>query len=136
MCLPCNKKIYIFLDIFLCKEHVDSYIFKFDKQITLSFTGDCEVSPNILNRRFSDDLHELSAICLFWNAYDRPCAYEIPTHPIFKTLKKTLPLPELLKPAMPLSDRVGYDTGKENYYFSLRICYKQSINFLRVHRPF
>lgn len=86
--------------------------------VWIFFKGDGEISPNILNRRFSDDLHELSAICLFRDAYERPCASEVLTHPLFKTLKKTLPLPELLKPAMPLSDRVGYDTGKDNMFLS------------------
>ncbi|KAJ8963083.1 hypothetical protein NQ318_018547 [Aromia moschata] len=73
-------------------------------------TGDCEVSNNVMNRRFSEYLHELAGLCLHREAYDRPTAGQLLTHPIFKTHKKTLPLPELLKPALPLSDRVAYDT--------------------------
>ncbi|CAH1970795.1 unnamed protein product [Acanthoscelides obtectus] len=72
--------------------------------------GDCEISTNILNRRFSDDLHEITNLCLHREAYDRPTAGQLLTHPIFKNNKRLLPLPELLKPALPLSDRVGYDT--------------------------
>ncbi|KAG5894778.1 hypothetical protein JTB14_005214 [Gonioctena quinquepunctata] len=78
--------------------------------------GDYEISTNILNRRFSDDLHELAGLCLNREIYERPSSNQLLTHPIFKTIKKSLPLPELLKPALPLSDRVGYDTDDmENF---------------------
>ncbi|KAJ8947933.1 hypothetical protein NQ314_008526 [Rhamnusium bicolor] len=74
-------------------------------------SGDCEVSNNVVNRRFSEDLHELAGLCLHREAYDRPTAGQLLTHPVFKTHKKSLTLPELLRPALPLSDRVAYDTG-------------------------
>ncbi|XP_023025936.1 ste20-like kinase [Leptinotarsa decemlineata] len=80
------------------------------KEENLDSGGDCEMSTNVLNRRFSDDLHELTGQCLNRDMYDRPSASQLLAHPIFKTIKKSLPLPELLKPALPLNDRVGYDT--------------------------
>lgn len=79
---------------------------------SIHFVGDYDVSTSVVNRRFSEDLHELAGLCLHRESYDRPTTGQLLTHPIFKTLKKALPLPELLKPALPLSDRVGYDTGK------------------------
>lgn len=75
-------------------------------------SGDYDVSTNVVNRRFSEDLHELAGLCLHRECYDRPTVGQLLTHPIFKILKKLLPLPELLKPALPLSDRVGYDTDE------------------------
>lgn len=80
--------------------------------VSVNIAGDYDVPTNVVNRRFSEDLHELASLCLHRESYDRPTACQLLTHPIFKTLKKALPLPELLKPALPLSDRVGYDTGR------------------------
>ncbi|XP_057665429.1 STE20-related kinase adapter protein alpha isoform X1 [Diorhabda carinulata] len=78
--------------------------------------GDMEISQNILNRRFSDNLHELVALCFMWDVTERPSATQLLNHPIFKTVRRAPPLPELLKPALPLSDRVGIDTDEiENF---------------------
>lgn len=82
----------------------------------ISIIGDNDISINILNRRFSQDLHEIVSLCFMWDVDDRPSAAQLLTHPIFKTVRKALPLPELLRPALPLSDRVGYDTEEmENF---------------------
>ncbi|CAH1169904.1 unnamed protein product [Phaedon cochleariae] len=89
------------------------------KDENLDCGGDCELSPSILNRRFSDDLHELAGLCFTREPYDRPTAAQLLTHPIFKTIRKSLPLPELLKPALPLSDRVGYDTEEMEVFDSI-----------------
>lgn len=71
--------------------------------------GDCDISSKIINRRFSEDLHELAGLCLSREPYSRPTAEQLLTHPIFKTIKKSLPLKDLLKPALPLSDKVGFN---------------------------
>ncbi|XP_072393752.1 STE20-related kinase adapter protein alpha-like isoform X3 [Diabrotica undecimpunctata] len=77
---------------------------------------DTEISSSILNRRFSPNLHQFVSLCFMWDVTDRPSAAQLLNHPIFKTVKRALPLPELLKPALPLSDRVGYDTDEiENF---------------------
>ncbi|KAJ8968146.1 hypothetical protein NQ317_009240 [Molorchus minor] len=77
-------------------------------------SGDCEVSNYVAHRRFSENLHELSNLCLQRDSYDRPNAGQLLTHPVFRNHKKCVPLPELLKPALPLSDRVAYDTANMN----------------------
>ncbi|KAJ3648741.1 hypothetical protein Zmor_020520 [Zophobas morio] len=69
--------------------------------------GDCDISNTVVSRRFSDDLHELATLCLQKEAIIRPTASQLLTHPIFKLTKKPLFLPDLLKPAMPLSSRVA-----------------------------
>lgn len=76
------------------------------------FLGDCDISPKIVNRRFSEDLHEVAGMCLNREPYDRPTAEQLLSHPIFKTIRKSLPLTDLLKPAMPLSDKVAFNRGK------------------------
>ncbi|XP_030764025.1 STE20-related kinase adapter protein alpha isoform X2 [Sitophilus oryzae] len=72
--------------------------------------GDCDISPKIVNRRFSDDLHKIAEICLNQESYYRPTAEQLLADSIFKTIKKSMPLPDLLKPALPLSDKVAYNT--------------------------
>ncbi|XP_060525031.1 STE20-related kinase adapter protein alpha [Cylas formicarius] len=72
--------------------------------------GDCDISPKIVNRRFSDDLHEMAALCLNRDPFERPSASQLLSHPIFKTIKKSLPLRDLLKPALPLSDKVAFNS--------------------------
>ncbi|XP_066262328.1 STE20-related kinase adapter protein alpha [Euwallacea similis] len=72
--------------------------------------GDCDISQKIINRRFSENLHELAQLCLNRESYDRPSAEQLLTHPIFKTIRKSLPLTDLLKPAIPLSDRVAVNS--------------------------
>lgn len=80
------------------------------------FLGDCDISPKIVNRRFSEDLHEVAGLCLNREPYDRPTAEQLLSHPIFKTIRKSLPLTDLLKPAMPLSDKVAFNRGKALKY--------------------
>ncbi|XP_019757952.2 STE20-related kinase adapter protein alpha isoform X1 [Dendroctonus ponderosae] len=74
------------------------------------FPGDCDISPKIIHRRFSEDSHQVTALCLNREPYDRPSAVQLLTHPIFKTIRKSLPLTDLLKPALPLSDRVALNS--------------------------
>lgn len=76
------------------------------------FAGDCDISPKIMHRRFSEDLHQVTALCLNREPYERPSAVQLLTHPIFKTIRKSLPLTDLLKPALPLSERVALNSGK------------------------
>ncbi|RZB89865.1 STE20-related kinase adapter protein alpha [Asbolus verrucosus] len=74
--------------------------------------GDCDISNNVVSRRFTEDLHELATLCLQKEAIIRPTASQLLTHPIFKLTKKGLFLPDLLKPAMPLSNRVAVNTDE------------------------
>jgi len=71
--------------------------------------GDCDISPKIINRRFSEHLHEIAGLCLAREPYARPTAEQLFTHPIFKNIRKSLPLRDLLKPALPLSDKVAFN---------------------------
>jgi STE20-related kinase adapter protein alpha len=73
--------------------------------------GDCDISNNVVSRRFSDDLHEFATLCLQKESVIRPTASQLLTHPIFKSIKRGIFLPDLLKPAMPLSSRVAVNTG-------------------------
>lgn len=84
----------------------------------LQFLGDCDISSKIMNRRFSENLHEIAALCLNRDPCDRPTAGQLLTHPIFKTIRKSLPLTDLLKPAIPLSDKVAVNSGKSSYFSS------------------
>ncbi|KAF7284381.1 ste20-like kinase isoform X2 [Rhynchophorus ferrugineus] len=70
------------------------------------------LSPKVVNRRFSEDLHKVTDICLKQEPVYRPTAEQLLTDPIFKTIKRSLPLPDLLKPALPLSDRVAFNTDE------------------------
>ncbi|XP_050305651.1 STE20-related kinase adapter protein alpha [Anthonomus grandis grandis] len=72
-------------------------------------SGDCDINPKLLERRFSGDLHEIVNVCLSHDPQLRPSAEKLMTHRIFKTIKKSPPLTDLLKPAMPLSDRVAFN---------------------------
>ncbi|KYB26773.1 STE20-related kinase adapter protein alpha [Tribolium castaneum] len=74
--------------------------------------GDCDISNNVVSRRFSEDLHELATLCLQKEAIIRPTASQLLTHPIFKLIKKGIFLPDLLKPVMPLSSRVAVNTDE------------------------
>jgi hypothetical protein len=74
-------------------------------------SGDCDISNNVVSRRFSDDLHEFATLCLQKESVIRPTASQLLTHPIFKSIKRGIFLPDLLKPAMPLSSRVAVNTG-------------------------
>lgn len=66
---------------------------------------------NQINRRFSDNLHDITALCLQREAIHRPSAAQLLTHPFLKISRRGLSLPDLLKPAIPLSDRVAQNTG-------------------------
>ncbi|KAJ3637929.1 hypothetical protein MTP99_001348 [Tenebrio molitor] len=74
--------------------------------------GDCDISNNVVSRRFSDDLHEFATLCLQKESVIRPTASQLLTHPIFKSIKRGIFLPDLLKPAMPLSSRVAVNTDE------------------------
>ncbi|KAL1513730.1 hypothetical protein ABEB36_003102 [Hypothenemus hampei] len=89
--------------------------------------GDGDISLKIINRRFSDNIHEMAAQCLNREPFYRPSAEQLLKHSLFKTIKNSLPLTDLLKPAIPLSDRVAFN--KEdienldtfNYFANLQI---------------
>ncbi|CAG9856658.1 unnamed protein product [Phyllotreta striolata] len=86
------------------------------REETIECGGDTDISANVLDRRFGRDLHELVSLCFHWDVDMRPSASQLLSHSVFKAVKKAPPLPELLKPALPLSDRVGYDTEEmENF---------------------
>lgn len=73
---------------------------------------DHEISSNVANRKFSQDLHEITRLCLYIEPQDRPTAAQLLTHPIFKSLHKKFGyLPDLLKPALPYNERVAVNMG-------------------------
>lgn len=73
--------------------------------------GDCEISPNMMNRKFSGDLHEVTTLCLYRDPYDRPTAAQLLTHPLFKYLhKRQVNMIEFLKPALPFGDRIALNS--------------------------
>ncbi|CAH0550049.1 unnamed protein product [Brassicogethes aeneus] len=80
----------------------------FPRGLALESSGDCD-SKSIENRKFSEDLHSVAELCMQRDAYYRPTAEQLLTHPLFKSHKKSMPLPDLLKPALPMSDRVAYN---------------------------
>ncbi|CAG9767043.1 unnamed protein product [Ceutorhynchus assimilis] len=90
--------------------------------------GDCVISPIIVNRRFSKDLHEVTGLCLSRNPNHRPKAGKLLNHSLFKSIKKrTLSLNELLKPALPLSDKVAFNREDVenldvNHFSNLALC--------------
>lgn len=90
--------------------------------------GDCELSNTVITRTFSEDLHELAALCLQKDANVRPTASQLLTHPIFKFTKKGHFLPDILKPAIPLSSRAAINTGKT---FGIQLFY-QLIAYFRI----
>ncbi|XP_017777233.1 PREDICTED: STE20-related kinase adapter protein alpha isoform X2 [Nicrophorus vespilloides] len=71
-------------------------------------------------RQFSDYLHELSMLCLQRNPYERPTTNYLLTHPFYKLSRRTLQLCELLKPALPLSDKVAYNNDEMECFESLQ----------------
>lgn len=64
------------------------------------------------NRRFSEGLHQLNALCLQKFPNDRPTASQLLAHPYFKISRRGFFLPELLKPAIPLGDRVAFNSDE------------------------
>lgn len=70
---------------------------------------------NQLNRKFSDSLHEIAASCVEQKPCDRPSAAQLLSYSYFKNNRKHTYLPEFLKPALPMSDRVAYNKGNELY---------------------
>lgn len=68
-------------------------------------------SQDQANRRFSEGLHQLAALCLQREPKCRPTASQLLTHSYLKVNRRGLQLPDLLKPAIPLSDRVAQNTG-------------------------
>ncbi|XP_044747297.1 STE20-related kinase adapter protein alpha isoform X2 [Coccinella septempunctata] len=73
---------------------------------------DCDVPVSWSKRRFNSHLHEFCYICLERESSNRPSAAQLLQHPVFKLIKKGASLPELLKPAIPLSDKVAFN-GEE-----------------------
>ncbi|XP_045483832.1 STE20-related kinase adapter protein alpha isoform X2 [Harmonia axyridis] len=71
--------------------------------------GDCDVPVSWSKRRFNSYLHEFCYICLERESSIRPTAAQLLSHPVFKLIKKGPSLPELLKPALPLSDKVAFN---------------------------
>lgn len=80
-------------------------------QPELTVLGDSELSGNVRHRKFSEDLHDVADLCMQRESYHRPTPCQLLTHPLFKAHKKAAPLQDLLKPALPMSDRVAYNTG-------------------------
>ncbi|XP_019871083.2 STE20-related kinase adapter protein alpha isoform X2 [Aethina tumida] len=76
----------------------------------LDNSGDSELSGNVRHRKFSEDLHDVADLCMQRESYHRPTPCQLLTHPLFKAHKKAAPLQDLLKPALPMSDRVAYNT--------------------------
>lgn len=76
-------------------------------------SGDSEVPVSWSKRRFSSHLHEFCYICLERESSDRPSAIQLLQHPVFKLIKKGVSLPELLKPALPLNDKVAFNGGEK-----------------------
>ncbi|GJQ66359.1 hypothetical protein Trydic_g4396 [Trypoxylus dichotomus] len=64
---------------------------------------------NQAQRRFSESLHEIAALCLQQEPSERPTAAQLLTHPYFKFNRKHMHLSEYLLPALPLSDKVAYN---------------------------
>lgn len=78
-------------------------------------TGDSDLAAKFRkqsNRKFSDGLHEIAALCLQHEAYNRPTTSQLLTHPYLKFNKRCLYLPELLKPAIPLNNCVVNNSSK------------------------
>ncbi|KAK9883990.1 hypothetical protein WA026_004925 [Henosepilachna vigintioctopunctata] len=73
--------------------------------------GDCDIEISLSRRGFSQYLHEFCYMCLEREAKDRPSAAELLTHPVFTLVNKGISLPELLKPVLPLSDKVSPNKG-------------------------
>lgn len=71
--------------------------------------NDCYSSQ--INRRFTDALHNFAELCLQRDAICRPSAAQLLTHQFLKINRRGMFLSELLKPAIPLSDRVVQNTG-------------------------
>lgn len=72
--------------------------------------GDYDIPMSLANRNFSKELHDFCYICLERDPDDRPTATQLLSHLVFRLLKKNfVSLPELLKPALPLSDKVAYN---------------------------
>ncbi|KAF2897660.1 hypothetical protein ILUMI_08527 [Ignelater luminosus] len=69
-------------------------------------------SQDQANRRFSEGLHQLAALCLQREPKCRPTASQLLTHSYLKVNRRGLQLPDLLKPAIPLSDRVAQNTDE------------------------
>ncbi|KAF5281322.1 hypothetical protein FQA39_LY17834 [Lamprigera yunnana] len=69
-------------------------------------------SYNQVNRNFSEALHQLAALCLQREPFDRPTASQLCSHSYLKLNRRNLYLPELLKPALPLSERVAQNTDE------------------------
>lgn len=99
------------------------------------FLGDCESRncySNQINRRFSDNLHEIMALCLQRDSFSRPSAAQLLTHPFLKIIRRGLSLPELLKPAIPLSDRVAQNPGKGKILFATLVIFSICIVALNL----
>lgn len=82
----------------------------------LGDNGLSDCYSNQINRRFTDALHNFAALCLQRDALCRPSAAQLLTHPFLKVNRRAMFLPELLKPAIPLSDRVVQNTGQYRYF--------------------
>lgn len=67
-------------------------------------------------RRFNEGLHQVAALCLQKNPCDRPTVHQLLLHPYMKYNRRNLYLPDLLKPAIPLSNKVAYYSGKLEFY--------------------
>ncbi|KAF5307468.1 hypothetical protein FQR65_LT06823 [Abscondita terminalis] len=67
---------------------------------------------NQINRRFSEALHQLAALCLQRDPFNRPTAAQLCSHSYLKLNRRGLHLPDLLKPALPLSERVAQNTDE------------------------
>lgn len=65
---------------------------------------------NQANRRFSEGLHQLTALCLQREPLCRPTAAQLCSHSYLKVSRRGSYLPDLLKPVLPLSDRVAHNT--------------------------
>lgn len=73
--------------------------------------GGGEYYSNQIIRRFSDGFHDFTTLCLHRDPKFRPSPAQLLTHPFLKVSRRGLLLPDLLKPAIPLSDRVAQNTG-------------------------
>ncbi|KAL3287179.1 hypothetical protein HHI36_001658 [Cryptolaemus montrouzieri] len=78
------------------------------QEFPITEDNDCDMPPNF-PKRFSRYLHEFCYICLKREPRSRPTAAQLLTNPVFKLIKKGLYLPELLRPALPLSDKMAFN---------------------------
>lgn len=85
--------------------------------VNASIEGDMSsVIKKQAKRRFSENLHQINALCLQKQPHDRPSAAQLLTHPFLKLYKKGLYLPDLLKPAVPMGEKVAFNPGLFIYY--------------------